>query len=299
MHSKNLGWVPWAFVLLWSTGFIGAKLGLPYIGPFTFLAYRMAFTLLCFLLLIVQQRAPWPSWRQARTQWITGALVHGAYLGGVFAAIKAHVPAGLTALLVGMQPLLTAMLSHFWLQERLVLRQWLGMGIGLVGTSLVVVGTRGLHLGGGAGIEWALLALAGITAGTLYQKRQGQGMHLLTSTFHQYLATLVLTTLVAWWQESGAPVVWSSQLVIAMVWSVLGLSLAAILLLMRMIREGEVSKVVSYFYLVPGLTALEAWALFGERLTVLAAVGIAIAALGVAWVLRTPAPVRQLADADV
>jgi drug/metabolite transporter (DMT)-like permease len=288
MRSGHLGWVPWVFVLLWSTGFIGAKLGLPYIGPFTFLAYRMAFTLLCFAGLIVYMRAPWPTWKQARSQWISGLLVHAAYLGGVFAAIKMHVPAGLTALLVGLQPLLTAFISHFWLHEKLAGRQWLGMVVGLAGTALVVAGTRGLSFSLGGGIEWVMLALIGITAGTIYQKRQGQGMNLLTGTFNQYLATLAATTLVAWWQERGQAVFWSLDLIVAMAWSVLGLSVAAILLLMRMIREGKVSTVVSYLYLVPGLTALEAWAFFGEHLSVLGGVGIAVAALGVAWVLKPP-----------
>lgn len=288
MGSGRLGWVPWVFVLLWSTGFIGAKLGLPYIGPFTFLAYRMALTLLCFAVLIVYMQAPWPTWQLARSQWVSGLLVHAVYLGGVFAAIKAQVPAGLTALLVGLQPLLTAFVSHFWMHEKLAGRQWLGMVIGLAGTCLVVAGTRGLNFAFGGGIEWVVLALLGITAGTIYQKRQGKGMNLLTGTFHQYLATLAATGLLAWWQEGGEPVVWSGELIVALGWSVLGLSVAAILLLMLMIREGKVSTVVSYLYLVPGLTALEAWALFGERLSLLGVVGIAVAAVGVAWVLKAP-----------
>jgi len=285
-------WIPWAFVLLWSTGFIGAKLGLPYIGPFTFLAYRMAFTLLCFVALIAVFRAPWPNWRVARHQWVSGFLVHGTYLGGVFAAIKLAVPAGLTALLVGLQPVLTALASHLLFGQRLSSRQWLGLAVGLAGTTLVVIGSKGISLTGGGGVIWALVALAGITAGTLYQKRHGQSVHPLTGTFHQYLAALVLTGAVALRFERGEPVHWSGELIVAMGWSVLVLSVAAILLLMRMIRDGEVSRVVSYFYLVPGLTALQAWLLFDEQLSHLTLGGIVLAALGVALVLRA-APTNQ------
>lgn len=285
-----LGWVPWAFVVLWSTGFIGAKLGLPYIGPFTFLALRMALTLACFFALMRVYAVPWPGLAVARRQWLSGLLVHGVYLGGVFAAIKAEVPAGLTALIVGLQPLLTALVSHVAFAETLARRQWLGLGVGFAGTLLVVAGTRGLDFHAGYGLAWTVFALAGITAGTLYQKRYAAGVDLIAGTFHQYLATLLFTGALALALEREHPVVWSPELWVAMIWSVLALSVAAILLLMRMIREGEVARVVSYFYLVPGLTALEAWLLFDERLTAPALAGMAVAALGVALVLRAPRP---------
>ncbi|RXZ42778.1 DMT family transporter [Crenobacter cavernae] len=288
-QHKHLGWIPWAFVVLWSTGFIGAKLGLPYIGPFTFLAVRMALTLAGFAVLMRVYAVPWPSLPVARRQWISGLLVHGVYLGGVFAAIKAQVPAGLTALIVGLQPLLTALVSHIAFAERLARRQWLGMAVGFAGTVLVVAGTRGLDFHAGYGLVWTVFALLGITTGTLYQKRHSGGTHLLAGTFHQYLATLVFTGALALLLEYDQPVVWSAELWVAMIWSVLALSVAAILLLMRMIKEGEVARVVSYFYLVPGLTALEAWALFDERLSAAALAGMALAAAGVALVLRVPA----------
>jgi len=286
MNSVASRWIPWAFVLLWSTGFIGAKLGLPFIAPFRFLAIRMALTLLCFALLIALYRPAWPNWRQARQQWLSGILLHGLYLGGVFAAIKLAVPAGLTALIVGLQPLLTAILSWQLGEQHLQRRQWLGMLVGFVGTALVVAGSKGLVFAGNTGLWFAVMALLVITAGTLYQKRHGQGVHPLTGTFHQYLSAFLLTSLLSLWFEPQSQTHWNGQLLFAIGWSVLMLSVLAILLLMRMIREGDVSRVVSYFYLVPGLTALQAWCLFAEKLSAMTMAGIVVAALGVALVLK-------------
>ncbi|OHX14736.1 hypothetical protein BI347_15425 [Chromobacterium sphagni] len=278
-------WIPWVFVLLWSTGFTGAKLGLPYCGPFTFLAIRMGLTLLCFAGLIAAMRPAWPTLAQARRQWVSGALLHGGYLGGLFAAIKLGVPAGLAALIVGLQPLLTALLAWRLGERRFGAAQWLGMLLGLLGTTLVVLGSKELALSGNPGIIFVVAALLLITIGTLYQKRRGQGVHPITGTFHQYLSALAITGALALCFERGQAVVWSGQFAFALGWSVLMLSVLAILLLLRMLREGDVGKVASYLYLVPGLTALQAWWLFDERLSALACGGILLAAAGVALVL--------------
>ncbi|POA98429.1 EamA family transporter [Chromobacterium sinusclupearum] len=279
-------WIPWVFVLLWSTGFTGAKLGLPYCGPFTFLAIRMALTLLCFAGLVAALRPSWPTAPQMRRQWVSGGLLHGGYLGCLFAAIKLGVPAGLAALVMGLQPLLTAVLSWWLGEQRFRAVQWLGLALGLAGTALVIAGSKGLALSGNPGIAFVAAGLLMITFGTLYQKRRGQGVHPLTGTFHQYLSAFCVTGLLALSFERGDKVVWSGEFIFALGWSVLMLSVLAVLLLMRMLRDGDVSRVAAYLYLVPGLTALQAWWLFGERLSALALGGMVMAAAGVALVLR-------------
>ncbi|WP_019099893.1 DMT family transporter [Chromobacterium haemolyticum] len=285
-NNRSNAWIPWAFVLLWSTGFIGAKLGLPFIGPFTFLAIRMGLTLLCFGALIACFRPAWPGLAAAKHQWACGAMLHGLYLGASFAGIKLAVPAGITALIVGLQPILTAVLSWLMGEQRLSRMQWLGLAIGFGGALLVVLGGKGLPLGANPGLWLTVLALCAITAGTLCQKRFGQGVNPLTGAFHQYLAAFLITGVLALGLERGDAIHWNVQLALALGWSVLALSVLAILLLMRMLKDGEVSKVASYFYLTPGLAAVQAWWLFDEQLSLLAVVGMLLAALGVALVLQ-------------
>lgn len=281
---------PWLFVLLWSTGFISAKYGLPYSEPFAFLAWRMAFNLLCFAILLKLFAVSLPrSGRLWGQQLLAGALIHGAYLGGVFCAIEAGIPAGLTALLVGLQPLLTALLVYLVWQQRLSLRQWFGLLLGLAGVMLVLQQTSGMQLEGiqitWTGIFWVLLALLGITLGTLYQKKACQPQPLLAASFIQYAGCLVLMLLGVWIKGEGA-VQWHPDFILALGWSVLVLSVGAILLLLLMIQVGEATRTASYFYLVPPLTALEAWLLFDERMTLLALVGMAVTVFGVYWANR-------------
>ncbi|UTH74048.1 DMT family transporter [Chromobacterium sp. IIBBL 290-4] len=283
-------WIPWVFVVLWSTGFTGAKLGLPYCGPFTFLAMRMGLTLLCFAGLIAALRPAWPTAAQMRSQWISGGMLHGGYLGCLFAAIKLGVPAGLAALIMGLQPLLTALLSMALGEQRFRPRQWLGMALGLAGASLVIAGSKGVSFGGGAGAAFVIGGLVLITGGTLFQKYRGGGANPIAGAFHQYLSAFAVTGILALLFERGQTVAWSGPFVFALAWSVLMLSVLAILLLMRMLREGDVSQVAAYLYLVPGLTAVQAWLLFDERLSALAMGGIVLAAAGVALVLRGGKP---------
>ncbi|GGC08666.1 peptide ABC transporter ATP-binding protein [Marinobacterium zhoushanense] len=282
--------IPLVFVLLWSTGFIGARFGLPYIEPFNFLFVRMLLTLVVFAGLMLILRSRWPNSRQALHQMVVGTLVHAGYLGGVFAAIRWQMPAGVTSLIVGLQPLLTAVLAWLLWQQRLRLVQWCGLVLGLLGVVLVLQGGNRLNQFelAPAALIAVLVALGSISVGTLYQKRFGQGVDLVTGSFFQYLATAIWMGMLTWGFETGE-IDWQPELIGAMAWLVLGLSVSAILLLMLMIREGESARVASYFYLVPPVTAVEAWWLFDERLGFLALCGVAVTVAGVFLVLRPQA----------
>jgi len=286
-HSRLIVLVPLLFVLLWSTGFIGAKYGLPYIEPFNFLFYRMLLNLSVFLLLIKLLNAKTLTGQQKLHQMVVGLLVHAGYLGGVFAAIKLNMPAGLAALLVGLQPLLTALLVWVSGRENLSATQWAGLVLGLSGIVLVLHGNGQLD-----SLEfsfWAFvsvcIALVSISVGTLYQKHFCSGTDLLTGSFFQYLSSAIVVGMITWQFETGV-VDWQLPLILSLAWLVLGLSVAAVLLLLFMIREGEASRVAAYFYLVPPFTALEAWLLFDERFSFEALVGFAVTVLGVYLVVK-------------
>ena len=286
-QSRLVTLVPFIFVLLWSTGFIGAKYGLPYIEPFNLLFIRMLANLVVFALLIKLFSARTLSPVQAMHQMVVGLLVHAGYLGGVFAAIKLEMPAGITALLVGLQPLLTALIAWGAFSERLRLQQWLGMLLGIVGVVAVLHGNGklGLFEFNGYAFAAAMVALLAISGGTLYQKRFGAGSDLLTGSFYQYLSTAVVMGGISFLFESGE-VDWQIPLILSLAWLVFGLSVAAILLLLYMIREGESSRVAAYFYLVPPATAIEAWLLFDETFSMQALLGVGITVAGVYMVLR-------------
>ncbi len=293
LRARFIPFIPALFVLLWSTGFIGAKFGLPYIEPFNMLFIRMLLTLAVFFVLIIWLRSKWLSFDQIKHQMIVGSMVHAAYLGGVFAAIKLDMPAGVTAIIVGLQPLLTALIARFWLQQRLSWLQILGLVLGLLGVVVVLTGGHDL-----SEIHWrpealgaALVALLGISIGTLYQKKYGGGVDLMTGSFFQYLATALWMGGLSFMTETR-DIHWSMDLVFALGWLVFGLSVSAILLLMYLIREGESAKVASYFYLVPPVTALEAWLLFDEELSVISLLGIGIVVLGVYLVLKPQTKAR-------
>jgi len=277
--------VPLLFVVLWSTGFVGAKLGLPDCEPLTLLSLRYAAVLLVMGAVAAATRAPWP--RSARACGhiaVSGLLVHAVYLGGVFTAIRLGLPAGVTALVVGLQPVLTALGAGLFLRERVRATQWAGLALGLVGVVLVVA-----HKVAGGGAVGALLApaviaLAGITAGTLYQKRFCPAFDLRTGALIQFLPCLVVTSLVAWRTETMV-VHWTPAFVFALGWLVLVLSVGAVSLLNVLIRSGSAVNVASLFYLTPPVTALIAWAMFGETLTGLALVGMGLTVFGV-WLAR-------------
>ena len=271
---------PLLFVLLWSTGFIGAKLGLPHADPLSFLLIRYLCVLSLMTLVALATRAPWP--RDAR-QWfhigVSGLLVHGIYLGGVFVAIGKGLPAGIASLVVGIQPLLTAVCAGWLLNEAVLARQWLGLVLGFVGVALVVSG----KLGSGFGLDalWPVLAaLAGITAGTLYQKRFCPSFDWRTGAIAQFLPTAVATAAVVGLSGSFR-VEWVPEFIFALTWLVLVLSLGAVSMLNMLIRRGTAVNMASLFYLVPPSTALLAWLLFDERLAGMALAGMALAVWGV------------------
>jgi len=279
--------IPFMFVFLWSTGFIAAKYALPFIEPFVFLLIRMVLTIFAFLVLCQVFRAGRLTRHQAGHQMIAGLLIHGTYLGGVFAAIKWGMPAGITAIVVGVQPVLTAAVGRFWLGESLRRRQWLGLMLGLAGVTTVLLSSNRPDT---FEFSWpatvaALMALIGISLGTLYQKRFGKNLNLLAGSLYQYIGAAVLMALMAGFFEDW-PIDWDFQLVLALAWLVLGISVVAILLLMYMIREGETSRVVSYFYLVPPVAAIEAWLLFDETLTVPGICAMVVTVFGVYLVTK-------------
>ncbi|PVZ71817.1 DMT family transporter [Pelagibaculum spongiae] len=282
LRQQLTQWIPLVFVLLWSTGFIGGKYALPYIEPFYLLFIRMLITLLVFGALISHFKPSWPTFRQAGHQLLVGSLVHAGYLGGVYAAIKWQMPAGIVSLLVGLQPLLTAVIAWFVISERLSIRQWTGLLLGLAGVVMVLL--QGQAVGdfqlSPASMIAAAVALVSISIGTLYQKKFGQGVDLLTGTFYQYVATVFWMGLLTW-QFEDQLIIWQPQLIIGMLWLVFGVSVAAILLLMLMIRQGAASSVASYFYLVPPVTAIESWLLFDESLSAGALAGMVLAVTGV------------------
>jgi drug/metabolite transporter (DMT)-like permease len=270
------------FVVLWASGFIGAKYGLPYAEPMTFLFVRMTAVVALIGFVILVARPPWPSVAGMRHSAITGLFVHGCYLGGVFVALDHKLPAGLVALVVSLQPVLTSTLANRLLGERVLPRQWLGLALGIAGVSLVV---HGPIEGEATATAWAaaIVALIGMTVGTLYQKRFGANIDWRAGFLMQYAAAAVLFGLGATLFETRA-VQWTADLVFALAWLVFVLSFGAIWLLYFLIRRNAATRVVSLFYLTPPITALMAWAMFDERLTALSLAGMAICVAGVALV---------------
>lgn len=277
---------PLVFVLLWSTGFIGAKYALPYVEPYTLLFVRFVISLLVLLLLFTHFKPVLPaSWRQRLHLMFSGLLVHGAYLGGVFSAIKLGMPAGVCAILVGLQPLLTAIASPFVFKRRLPLLHWVGIVSGFIGIAMVLSNQITVAGFGADAVIAAFAALLGITAGTIYQKRITAHTNVLSIAFFQYLSATMLFATGAVIFESGH-VIWDVQLILALLWLVFGLSIGAILLLNYLIKNNEAHKVSSLFYLVPPLTALEAYFLFNETLGIINVTGMVIVATSVFIVMK-------------
>ena len=280
--------MPWVFVGVWSTGFVVARLAMPHAPPLTFLSWRYALSLLAFGLWIRWAGVLWP---RGRAQWghlaVSGVLMHAGYLGGVWAAVKAGIPAGTVALIVGLQPLLTALWVSGRGQMRVAGLQWAGLALGLIGLLLVVWPKLATGEVTGFNLGLSLLALASITAGTLYQKHHLLPVDVRSGNFVQLLAALAVSLPLAWIEPGRMD--WHPDLLLALVWSVLGLSLGASSLLMLLIQRGAATRVTSLFYLVPPCTALLAWWLFDERLGSATWAGMALCALGVGLVLRSDA----------
>jgi drug/metabolite transporter (DMT)-like permease len=280
--------MPAVFVLLWSSGFIGAKFGLVYAEPLTYLLLRMLGVLVILGVVVVLTRPKWPNAAGFRHSVAAGLMVHGLYLGGVFVAIGHGLPAGLAALIVSLQPLLTSTLANRWLGERVGVRQWLGLALGLAGVYLVL---RDKATAGEATLlAWAsvTVGLIGITVGTIYQKRFGGGIDWRPALLIQYAAATVLFAAGAFGFETRV-VHWTPDFVIVLSYLVVVLSLGTVWLYYFMIRQSAATRVVSLFYLTPAVTALMAFALFGEKLAPLALVGMAVCVAAVFLVNWRPA----------
>lgn len=274
---------PALFVFLWATGFIGARYAMPYAEPFFFLTTRFLIAAALLLVWALVSGTRWPGRRSAMHALFAGCLIHGVYLGAVFWAVRHGMPAGMSALVVGLQPLITAVIAGIALGERIENRHWMGLAVGFAGVAMVLspklaVSTDGITP---ATVIASLISVLAISAGTVWQKRFAGDIDLKASTLLQYIGAGLLTGILSLLLETQE-VTWSLSLVLAMGWLVFGLSIGAVMLLMVLIREGAVSKVASLFYLVPGVTALMAYALFDETLSLFQIAGMALTTFGVA-----------------
>ena len=287
--------MPWVFVLIWSTGFVVARLAMPHSPPFSFLTVRFALSALCFIVWIALARAAWPV---GRAQWghlmVTGVFMQASYLGGVWAAVKAGIGAGTVALLVGLQPVLTALwltltmprnaAAGSTLAARVTMREWLGLLLGFSGLAFVVWPKLGTGEVTPGNLTLALVALLGITIGTLYQKRYVAPCDVRSASAVQMFAALVVCAPLALFEREAMD--WHANLIAAMAWSVGVLTLGGSSLLYLLIQRGEATAVTSLLYLVPPCTALLAWVLFGEAFTPPMMLGMALTVVGVAVVVR-------------
>lgn len=286
------GWwlaaMPFVFVIIWSTGFVVARFGLPYAPPLTFLVLRCTGVLILLLPLVLLMRAPWPLGRISHIA-LAGVLMQAGYLAGVWCAIKLGMPAGLSALIVGLQPILTAFAAPL-VGESVRRRQWVGLAFGLCGVGLVVANKISLIGLSSQSIALCVFALFSITAGTLYQKRYCASFDLRTGTIIQFAASLAVLLPFAIVFEHLNPVLetvqWTPQFIGALLWSVIALSIGAIFLLFALIRKSAATQVTSLLYLTPPTTAVMAWLMFGEAFSLIGMAGMVLAVIGVALVVR-------------
>ena len=281
---------PALFVLLWSTGFTGIRYGIPYAPPFTFIAVRMAIAsvLLALISLAITKRFMHDLPTIGKSS-LVGVTIHGAYLGGCFYGVKQGMPAGITALICSLQPVLVSVFSSIFFQEKLSPRKWLGLGLGLAGLILVIApklqssGEQGLPT---AGVIAVFIALLGGTSGTLLQKKFGSGVEVLSGTSWQYVATGILMASLALIFEGDQSITWNASFIFSLTWLIVALSIGAILILYFLLARSSASSVSSLYYLVPAVTAVEAYFLFGEKIGLVTAVGTLVTIAGVALVVR-------------
>jgi drug/metabolite transporter (DMT)-like permease len=280
-------------VFLWSTGYVGARFGLPFADPLTFTSIRFAIVALLLGLIACARKTRLPTSPRA---WghlaVSGILIHACFIGGVFSAINIGVDISIAALIAGSQPLLTAIFVVLFFGETLNRLQWLGFVVGFAGLAMVVVKSVEIDALTATGIAACLLGLFGITIGAIYQKRYVVGTDLLTGSAIQFAFALVPCVLWALMFETGT-IDWNLTVGLALAWLCLVLSIGAISILLFLIREGAASRVSSLFYLVPPVTALQGYWFFGESLAMIQVVGISVAALGVALINYTPKTVAE------
>ena len=280
--------MPIVFVILWSTGFIVAKFGLPYAPPLTFLVLRFAGVSLALLPLVLWARAPWPRGRVFDIA-LAGVLVHAGYVGAVWSAIGLGMPAGLAALIVGMQPVLTAFAAPM-IGERVRPRQWIGLMLGIGGVALVVSNKISLIGLAPTSVGLAVFALLSITIGTLYQKHRCAHFDLRSGTLIQYVASALVMLPLAMYFEgldlTLSSVHWTPRFIGALLWAIFVLSIGAVFLLFALIRKSAATSVTSLLYLTPPTTALMAWLMFGEIFSITGLIGMLLAVAGVAFVVK-------------
>jgi len=270
------------FVLIWSTGFVIARLAMPYVEPATFLFWRFSGVLAAMAALSLVLRMTWPSWSQAKHIAVAGVMLQFGYLLGVWFAVRLGMMAGLVAIIVGLQPILTAWFAA-WISEKVSPRQWIGLVFGFAGVALVVAEKISFTHIPFVSYLLACIALLSITFGTLYQKKYCPVFDLRAGSSIQFGVSALLCFICMYLFETGE-MVWNASVTGALLWSIFPLSIGSISLLFMMIRRGEATKVTSFLYLVPPTTAVMAWILFGEPFTVMMAIGLALTMTGVVLV---------------
>ncbi len=270
------------FVLIWSTGFVIARLAMPYVEPATFLFWRFAGVLAAMAALSLVWRITWPSWSQIKHIAIAGILLQFGYLMGVWVAVRLGMTAGLVALIVGLQPILTAWFAA-WVSEKVTTRQWIGLVFGFMGVALVVAAKVGLLSIPLISYFLAFAALLSITFGTIYQKKFCPIFDLRAGSTIQFGVSAILSFFCMYFFETGV-MVWNASVIGALLWAIFPISIGSISLLFMMIRKGAATKVTSLLYLTPPTTAAMAWLLFDEPFTLLMAVGLCLTMTGVVLV---------------
>jgi len=285
MQARFRRLIPVVFVLIWSSGFIIARYGMPYSEPMTFLFLRCAGVLAIMVPTVLIVHPQWPKFTQVRHIGIAGLLLQAGYLGGVWAAVKSGMSAGLIALIAGLQPIITAWLAGL-LEERITLRQWIGLSLGLSGVALVVMAKIAITGLSAMSLAFGFFALVSITTGTIYQKRFCPSFDLRVGSVIQFGVTAVACLPFMFLFETRE-VQWHPEMIGALLWSVLAISIGAMSLLFIMIRDGAATQVTSLLYLTPPTTALMAWALFGEPITLTIVIGTLLTVWGVWWVVSS------------
>lgn len=283
---------PAVFVFLWSTGWISARAAAPYADPLTFLATRFSLATLAMALLVLAMRADWPKrGADAGHAMLTGVLLHTGYLSTVWYVVAHGVPAGVSGVIAAVQPILTALLAPMLVGERISARQWAGIGLGFLGILIVlapkIAAVEAAKL---AELRWLFVlnffGMVSVTLGTFYQKRFIPSGDLRTITMLQYVGAALSTWVVAYVFEPNLRLEWTAGSIATMAWSVIALSVGAVMLLLWLIRQGAVSRAATLIYLVPSVVVVQAWLLFGETVSALQIGGIVVTALGVLLAVR-------------
>ena len=284
---------PLLFVCLWSTGFVAAKYSMGNADPFVFLCLRFSITAIVLIPILLIAREALPrSLGDFKHDMVTGVLLHCSYLGFLFWPIKNGVPSGIVAIIIGIQPIVTMVLASLYIGEQLGLRKLIGLLIGFLGITVVIVGKYGASLGLSGGLDTSdllmcLISLIAIAFGVFYQKKFCDQSRLLPGTLMQYLAGALATAGFALLFGEAWVIDWTPEFALALIWQVAGLSIGAVLLLMFIIKHGEAGRVSSMFYLVPPLVVIEAHFLFAETLGLVSIAGMVMCVLGVYFVNRS------------